>query len=58
MGDVALSGEYILFGTPIVTTFESLGTPPDRWITTINGVPGQEVETAVNCFDNPPQHIP
>ena len=38
MGDVALSGEYILFGTPIVTTFESLGTPPDRWITTINGV--------------------
>ena len=58
MGDVALSGEYILFGTPIVTTFESLGTPPDRWITTINGVPDQEVETAVNCFDNPPQHIP
>jgi len=42
----------------VVTDFQGLGTPDDRWETTISGVPGQAVETTVNCFDNPPQHIP
>jgi hypothetical protein len=57
-GDVALSGEYALFGTPSVTVFGSTNTPPDSWQTIIGGIPGQAVVTTVNCFDNPPQHIP
>ena len=54
MGDVAISGEYGIFGTPVVQAFASLGTPPDSWQTIISGVPNEIVQTTVNCFDNPP----
>lgn len=57
-GDVALSGEYVLFGIPVVSSFVSLGTSPDSWQTVISGEPNQAVVTTVNCFDNPPTHIP
>jgi hypothetical protein len=53
-GDVALSGEYSLFGLPTVAIFSSSGTPPESWFTTISGTPGQGVTTTVNCFDNSP----
>jgi len=53
-GDVAISGEYGVFGTPVVQSFASLGTPPDSWQTIIIGEPNQAVLTTVNCFDNPP----
>jgi hypothetical protein len=53
-GDVAISGEYGVFGTPVVQAFASLGTPPDSWQTIIIGVPNEVVQTTVNCFDNLP----
>jgi hypothetical protein len=53
-GDVAISGEYGVFGTPVVQAFASLGTPPDSWQTIIIGEPNQAVLTTVNCFDNSP----
>jgi hypothetical protein len=53
-GDVAISGEYGVFGTPVVQAFAGLGTPPDSWQTIIIGEPNQAVVTNVNCFDNPP----
>ena len=36
-GDVAISGEYGVFGTPVIQAFASLGTPPDSWQTIISG---------------------
>ena len=58
-GDFALSGEYLIFFStevsPTVTFFGSLGlNPPTSWATTITGLPGQGVQTTVNCFDNSP----
>ena len=58
MGDVALSGEYILQNLPQVIDFVSFGLPPVSWETVITGTPGEGVETFVNCFDNLPAHIP
>jgi hypothetical protein len=58
VGDVALSGQYRLFGanatSPTVSVFESPGNPPTNWLTIITGTPGQGVQTIVNCFDNSP----
>jgi hypothetical protein len=58
MGDVALSAEYLVINanptSPTVYFFESTGDPPTSWTTGIHGLPGQIVETTVNCFDNPP----
>jgi hypothetical protein len=54
IGDVAISGEYGVFGTPVVQAFAGLGTPPDSWQTIIIGESNQAVVTNVNCFDNPP----
>jgi hypothetical protein len=62
--DVALSGEYVVdaaeagtTGTYDVVIFNTVGGNPEpdtTWQTQVNGLVGTEVQTKVNCFDNPP----
>jgi hypothetical protein len=62
--DVAISSEYTIdtaattSGTYDVRSFNSFGAPPNMWQTLIVGLNGTSVQTTVNCFDNPPAHIP
>src|SRR5215203_3253061 len=68
-GDVAISGEYNITSSAAtflppgeyeLRYFGSLGPdPPTNWSTQLSGFAGFiSVTTTVNCFDNPPIHIP